>query len=77
MEARPRSSFEAIEAEFLLELLISLLADPSALDRGRELSEWGLGREVRDIVFLLPAWPDRAAIGCTLSLSAGPIRPAM
>ena len=46
MEPRPGSAFEVIEAEFLLELLMSLLTDPSGLDRGSELSERGLGRQV-------------------------------
>jgi hypothetical protein len=30
----PGSAFEVIEAEFFLELLVGLLADPSRLDRG-------------------------------------------
>ena len=33
MKAVPRSSLEVIETEFLLQLLVSLLADPSCLDR--------------------------------------------
>jgi len=33
MKAVPRSSLEVIETEFLLQLLMSLLADPSCLDR--------------------------------------------
>ena len=43
-----------IEAEFLLELLMRLLTDPSRLDGSREPLERGLGRQVRHIVLLLP-----------------------
>ena len=41
---RPGSTFEVVEAEFLLELLMRLLADPSRLDRGGERLEGRLGR---------------------------------
>jgi len=34
MKASPGSSLEVIETDFLLQLLMSLLADPSRLDRG-------------------------------------------
>ena len=57
MKPRPGSAFEVVEAKFLLELLMSLLTDPSGLDRGRELSKRGLGREVRHIILLLSARP--------------------
>ena len=50
MESGPRSTFEMVEAEFLLELLMSLLADPPVLDRSGELSERCPGRQVRHIV---------------------------
>jgi hypothetical protein len=36
MKANPRSSFEVIEAEFLFQLLMGLLTDPSCLDRSRQ-----------------------------------------
>jgi len=36
MKAGPRSCLEVGEAEFLFRLLMSLLADPSRLDRGRQ-----------------------------------------
>ena len=36
MKAGPRSSLEVIKAEFLFQLLMGLLADPSRLDRGRQ-----------------------------------------
>ena len=36
MKAGPRSSLEVVEAEFLFQLLMGLLADPSRLDRGRQ-----------------------------------------
>ena len=46
MEAMPGAAFEVIEAEFFLELLVGLLADPSRLDRGCERLEAGVGRQV-------------------------------
>ena len=36
MQALPGSSFEVIEAEFFLQLLVSLLANPSRFDGGRQ-----------------------------------------
>ena len=35
VEPLPRTAFEVIETEFLFQLLVSLLADPSRLDGGR------------------------------------------
>src|ERR1044071_5512447 len=43
-----------VKAEFLLELLMRLLADPPRLDGGREPFERGLGWQVGYIVLLLP-----------------------
>ena len=43
-----------VEAEFLLELLMSLLANPARLDRRGERFQVGVGRKVGEIVFLLP-----------------------
>jgi hypothetical protein len=39
----PGSAFEVVEAEFLLELLMRLLTDPSGFDRGREHLEARIG----------------------------------
>ena len=36
MKALPRSSLEVIETEFFFQLLVSLFADPSRLDGGRQ-----------------------------------------
>src|ERR1700712_5634961 len=61
VESGPRSAFEVIEAEFLLKLLMSLLADPPGLDRGGELSKRCPGRQVRHIVLPFstrPPFPD-------------------
>lgn len=46
-----------IEAKLLLELLMRLFADPSGLDRGGELFEAHIGRQIRHIVFLLACGP--------------------
>jgi len=42
-----------VEAEFFLELLVRLLANPARLDRRGQRLEAGFGRQVREIVFLL------------------------
>src|SRR3954471_24580296 len=56
----PGSAFEMIEAKFLLELLMSLLADPPGLDRGGEPLEGDIGRQIRDIELLLSGRPPLA-----------------
>jgi hypothetical protein len=43
MKTMPGAAFEVIEAEFFLELLVSLFANPPRLDRGGERLEMGLG----------------------------------
>jgi len=52
VEASPRSTFEMVEAEFFLELLVSLLANPTRLDGRCERFEAGVGGKVGEIVFL-------------------------
>jgi hypothetical protein len=54
MQASPRAAFEVVEAEFLFELLMGLLANPTRFDRRGERLEIGVGREVGEIAFLLP-----------------------
>ena len=53
VQSGPGSTFEVIEAEFFLELLMRLLTDPSGFDRGGERFEARVGRQVRHIIFLL------------------------
>ena len=53
VQAMPGSAFEVVEAEFFLELLVGLLADPSRLDRRGERLEVGVGRQIGKIVFAL------------------------
>jgi len=53
----PGSAFEVVEAEFLLELLMRLLTDPPRLDGGGQHLERGIGRQVRQVVFLLSGRP--------------------
>ena len=55
MKAVPRSSLEVIETEFLLQLLMSLLADPSCLDRRSQAAQVHPSGQVGKIVFLLSA----------------------
>ena len=54
MKALPGSSFEVIEARFFLQLLVSLLTNPSRLDGSRQGAQIGFGRQVGEVVFLLP-----------------------
>ena len=53
MKAVPRPSLEVVETEFLLQLLMGLLADPSRLDRGSQAAQVHPGWQVSKIVFLL------------------------
>ena len=57
MKALPGSTLEVVETEFLFQLLVSLLANPSRLDGGRQGAQVGLGRQVGEIVFLLSRQP--------------------
>ena len=57
VEALPGSSLEVVETEFLFQLLVSLLANPSRLDGRRQGAQGGLRRQVGEIVFLLPRHP--------------------
>src|ERR1700752_2653257 len=57
VKAGPRSSLEVVEAEFLFQLLMGLLADPSRLDRGRQGAQVHPSGQVGKIVLLLPRSP--------------------
>ena len=57
MKALPGSSLEVIETEFFFQLLVSLLANPSRLDGGRQGAQVRLCRQVGEIVFLLSRHP--------------------
>src|SRR5262249_37167555 len=53
MQALPGSALEVIETEFFFQLLVSLLANPSRLDDGRQGAQVHLRRQVGEIAFLL------------------------
>lgn len=53
MQAAPRAALEVIEAEFLFELLMCLLARPACLDRGSEALERRRRGVVREVVLHL------------------------
>lgn len=53
MQSDPGAALEVIETKLFLELLMRLLTDPSAFDRGGELLQAHVGWQVRHIVFLL------------------------
>ena len=55
MQAGPGAALEVVEAEFLLELLVRLLAHPARLDRGGQALQRGPNRKVAEIVFAFPA----------------------
>ena len=57
VKALPGSSFEVIKTEFFFQLLVSLLANPSRLDCGRQVAQVRLRRQVGEIVFLLSRHP--------------------
>ena len=52
VEALPGSALEVVETEFLFQLLVSLLANPSRLDGGRQGAQVGRGRQICEVVFL-------------------------
>ena len=54
MEAQPAPPFAVIEAEFLLQLLVGLLADPAGLDRYGEGTQRRVGGGIRRVVLALP-----------------------
>jgi len=49
----PGSPFEVIEAQFLFQLLMGLLANPSCLDGGSQGAQIGRSRQIGEVVFLL------------------------
>ena len=53
VEALPGSPFEVIEAKFLFQLLMGLLANPSCLDGGGQGAQIGRRRQIGEVVFLL------------------------
>src|ERR1700756_3220130 len=57
VKALPGSSLEVIETEFFFQLLVSLLANPSRPDGGRQGAQVHLCRQVGEIVFLLSRHP--------------------
>ena len=52
VETLPGSPFEVIEAKFLFQLLMGLLANPSCLDGGRQGTQTGRCGQIGEIVFL-------------------------
>src|SRR4051794_8517583 len=55
MQASPGPAFEVAEPEFLLELLVHLLARPARLDAGDQPPQRGPLRQVAEVVLLLAA----------------------
>src|SRR3954453_18914206 len=55
MQASPGPAFEVAEPEFLLELLMHLLARPARLDAGDQPPQRGPLRQVTEVVFRLAA----------------------
>jgi len=54
MQALPGPALKVIETKFFFQLLMSLLANPSRLDGGRQGAQVRLCRQVGEIVFPLP-----------------------
>ena len=57
VKALPGPSLEVVEAEFLFQLLMGLLADPSRLDCGGQGAQVRPRGQVGEIVFLLSRHP--------------------
>src|SRR4051812_588936 len=54
VQAYPGPALEVAEAEFLLQLLMCLLAGPARLDRGGQPPQRGPRRQVAEVVLTLP-----------------------
>lgn len=50
VESFPRPAFEVVQAEFFLELLMCLFADPARFDGAGQLLDRRVGRQVREVV---------------------------
>ena len=80
VQSLPGSTLEVIETKFFFQLLVSLLANPSRLDGGRERAQVSLRRQVGEIVFLLsrhPVFADQPSLVAgqmLLSLVPDPLR---
>ena len=57
VQAVPGSSLEVVETEFLLELLMGLLTNPSGFDRGREIAQSHSRGKAGEIVLPFPRRP--------------------
>ena len=55
VQTGPGSTLKAVEAEFLLQLLMPLLAHPARLDRRCQASQRGADWKIAEIVFAFPA----------------------
>lgn len=64
MQPGPRAALEMIEAEFFLELLMRLFADPAGLDGAGDVFDRGVGGKIGEIVFPL-------AVGAMLAHQPG------
>ena len=53
VQSFPRPTFEVVEAEFFLELLMRLFADPAGLDGAGQLLDRRVGGQVREVVLAL------------------------
>ena len=80
VKALPGSFLEVVEAEFLLQLLMRLLADPSRLDGSGQGGQIRPGWQVGKIVFLLsrhPVFADESGLvprQMLLALVSDPLR---
>jgi len=54
MQAPPRAAFKMVQAQLFLELLMRLLAHPTRFDRGGQLLQRCVGRQVGQVMLLLP-----------------------
>ena len=75
MQTLPGTALEVIETEFFLQLLVSLLANPTCLDGGSQGTQVGLRRQVGEIVFLLSRHPVFAYIAVSSITSTASLPP--
>src|SRR3954467_5501311 len=77
VQARPGPTLEVAETEFLLELLMPLLANPARLDGGGERPQRGSRRQVCEVVFALPARASFAHQSDLVARQVAVVRPSL
>src|ERR1700712_5651633 len=74
VEPQPRSAFVMVQAKFVLELLMRLLACPAGLDRANQRPSRRIGRVIGEVIFALATGARFAHEPCGLARKMLPMR---